>query len=50
MGLNGFIFEKVDENKNIKMKKKILGWIGCAKGQIKSEWTYEIVNFPKIDP
>ena len=23
---------------------------GVAKGQIKSEWIYEIINFPKNDP
>ena len=25
MGLNGFIFKKINENENIKTKKKILG-------------------------
>ena len=24
--------------------------IQCSKGQIKSEWIYEIINFPKNEP
>ena len=40
MGLNGFIFRKMNENENIKMKKKSflkIGWIGCAIQQATSK-------------
>ena len=32
-----------------KYAKYVLYYI-AIKGQIKSEWIYEIINFPKIDP
>ena len=29
---------------------KVSDSLGGTKGQIKSEWIYEIINFPKNDP
>ena len=37
-------------NKICTYKGQLLNISTCDKGQIKSEWIYEIINFPKNDP
>ena len=41
-----------DYNEDMKkiMIKLMPTFFKCTKGQIKSEWIYEIINFPEIDP
>ena len=36
--------------KPMKEKSGFLFKVRCIKGQMKSEWIYEIINFPKNDP
>jgi hypothetical protein len=47
-------FVKLDENNSNETKFKSicykLSWQLITKVQIKSEWIYEIINFPKNDP